>query len=47
MFMTTMSCGSALNSARGITGQVNLESTAELKAFATIDLAKISRDRSD
>ncbi|CDW75874.1 UNKNOWN [Stylonychia lemnae] len=58
LFATTTSIGSALNSARGgnlnltqgITdangAQVNLESTQELKAFATVDMAKINKDRS-
>ena len=49
--MTTMTYGSALQSARGNIflndqpGQVNLESTAELKAFATIDISKITNER--
>ena len=39
------SCGGgALQSARD---QINFESTQELKAFVSIDLAKINRDRSD
>ncbi len=48
LFMTTMSCGSALQSARGLLNNeqpVNLENTAELKAFSTIDLGKINSER--
>lgn len=43
--MNTMSLASGLQSARGST--VNLENTQELKAFATIDLTKINKDRSN
>jgi hypothetical protein len=46
LFLTTMTNGSALQSARGENG-LNLESTAELKAFATIDLTKINKDRTN
>ena len=56
LFQTTTSLGSVLNSARGTQDfimnpqtntQLNLESTAELKAFATVDLAKINKERSN
>ena len=58
LFQTTTSLGSVLQSARGggtqdyiinpqTNTQLNLESTAELKAFATVDLAKINKERSN
>lgn len=57
LFNTTTSISSVLQSARNpnmhtlqpmntFDGQtVNLENTQELKAFATVDLVKINRDR--
>jgi hypothetical protein len=39
-----MTSGQALHSARE---QINFESTQELKAFVSIDISNINRDRSD
>jgi hypothetical protein len=52
-FNSTMgSTFSAINSGRNTfdmttSGNLNFESTAELKAFATIDITKINKDKSD